>query len=138
MAKAKNLNVNFVANHEISHPKNNPLFKMIICEKKEGAADNFIFENAEKNDIVITRDIPFAERLVEKGIFVMNDRGTVFTKDNIHERLSERNFNLNLAQLGLSEKNASRYGNRELKKFADCFERKTSQLIVNENFSKKN
>ena len=68
----------------------------------------------------------------------MNDRGTVFTKDNIHERLSERNFNLNLAQLGLSEKNASRYGNRELKKFADCFERKTSQLIVNETFSKKN
>ena len=45
MAKAKNLNVNFVANHEISHPKNNPLFKMIICEKKEGDADNFIFEN---------------------------------------------------------------------------------------------
>ena len=59
MAKAKNLNVNFVANHEISHPKNNPLFKMIICEKKEGAADNFIFENAEKSESKKDYDILF-------------------------------------------------------------------------------
>ena len=137
MAKAKNMNVNFIANHEVSIPKNNPLFKMHIVEKTAGAADDYIFENAKQNDIVITRDIPFAARLVEKKVFVMNDRGTVFTKENISERLSERNFNLNLAMIGLSESTKSRYGQKELKKFADAFERHTSQLIVNETFSAK-
>lgn len=137
IAKAKALNVNFVANREIPHPKNDAHFKMFVCEKTEGAADDFIFSNASGNDIVVTRDIPFAARLVEKGIFVMNDRGTVFTKDNIAERLSERNFNLNLAMIGLSGNSTRHYGPKELKKFADCFERKTSQLIVNDTFMQK-
>ena len=137
IAKSKGLNVNFVANREISHPKNDSHFKMFVCEKKEGAADDFIFSKANGNDIVVTRDIPFAARLVEKGIFVMNDRGTVFTKDNIAERLGERNFNLNLAQIGLSGSSARHYGSKELKKFADCFERKTSQLMVNDIFIQK-
>ncbi len=135
MAKAKKMNVNFVANHEISIPKNDPHFAMHVCEKISGAADDYIFNKAGQNDLVITRDIPFAQRLVEKKIFVMNDRGTVFTKENIKERLAERNFNLNLALIGLTESTKSRYGQKELKKFADTFERHTSQLIVNETFS---
>ena len=61
----------------------------------------------------------------------------VFTKDNIKERLSERNFNMNLAAIGLGGSTGSRYGTKELKKFADTFERHTSQLIVNEIFSRK-
>lgn len=136
-AKAKDLNIHFAANHEISIPKNNPNFTMHICAKTEGAADNFILDNAAQNDLVITRDIPFAARLVEKNIPVMNDRGTIFTKDNIKERLSERNFNLNLAELGLGGGGKKSYGPKEFKKFADTFERTVSQKIVTETFSKK-
>lgn len=136
-AKAKSMNVSFVANREVPYPKNNPLFKMYITEKKAGAADDFIFENSKESDIVITRDIPFAARLVEKNIFVMNDRGKVFTKYNIQERLRERDFNLNMAELGFGSSD-NRYGQKELKKFIDTFDRQTSQLIVNENFFKAN
>ena len=50
---------------------------------------------------------------------------------------SERNFNMNLAAIGLGGSTGSRYGTKELKKFADTFERHTSQLIVNEIFSRK-
>lgn len=137
-AKPKELKVTFVANREISIPKNSSIFKMIVCEKKDGAADDYIYENIQENDVVITRDIPFAARLVEKKIFVMNDRGTVFTKDNIRERLSERNFNLNLAQIGLVNNSKKTYSQKELKKFADTFNRHVSQLMVNETYSKKN
>lgn len=137
IGKSKNLNECFVANKSVSLPENNPLFNMIVCKNTPGAADDYIFENCGKTDIVITRDIPFAARLVEKKIFVMNDRGFVFTKDNIGERLSERNFNLNLSILGLNEKSETRYGPKELKKFADTFERQVSQTIVSETFSKR-
>ncbi len=136
--KAKEISVIFAANHEISIPKNNPLFTMVVCPEKDQAADNYITETTKENDMVITRDIPFAARLVEKKIFVMNDRGVSFTKENIGQKLSERNFNMNLAAIGLGGNGGSRYGQKELKKFADTFERHISQLIVNETFSRKN
>lgn len=138
-AKSKNMNVIFVANREVPCPKNSPLFKMVICEKTSGAADDYIYKNCQNTDIVITRDIPFAKRLIEKNIFVMNDRGTIFTRENIDERLSERNFSLTLANLGLAGSSEKRYGQKELRKFATTFERHTSQLLMNELFlAKKN
>lgn len=138
LAKAKNYNVHFAANHEVSIPKNNPLFTMHICPKTPGAADDFIFENTSAQDIVVTRDIPFAARLVEKKITVINDRGILFTKENIAERLSERDFNLNLAQIGLGGGSENRYSQKELKKFADTFEPLTSQLAFNEIYINQN
>ena len=131
-SKSKKMNVVFVANHQIPCPEDSEIFKMVICEKKDGAADDYIFENCSDTDIVVTRDIAFAERLVKKQIFVMNDRGTVFTKENIGERMSERNFNLTLASLGLGGSGAKTYGKKELQKFAATFERQTSQLLMNE------
>lgn len=136
-AKLKDLTVYFVANRDISHPKNDSRFSMIICEKTEGSTDNYILSNATTKDIVITRDIPFAEKLTQLQITVMNDRGFLFTKDNIKEKLSERNFNLNLSFLGLNEGKKNSYGQKEYKKFTDTFDKIISQMIVNEIYSKK-
>ena len=55
---------------------------MEICPPGEGAADDRIVELARQGDLVVTRDLPLAERLVEAGIIVLDDRGTVFTKEN--------------------------------------------------------
>ncbi len=61
----------------------------------------------------------------------MNDRGTVFTKENIRERLSERDFSLNLAMLGLGISGTKRsYDKIDFKKFADCFEREMQKLLI--------
>ncbi|MBO6101515.1 MAG: DUF188 domain-containing protein, partial [Spirochaetaceae bacterium] len=49
--------VKFVANHDIPFKKNE-LFEMIVCENEKDAADNYIVENANPEDLVITRDIP--------------------------------------------------------------------------------
>lgn len=136
IGKEKSLNENFVANKQIELLSDSPFIKMFICEKTNGAADDFIFEKASENDIVITRDILFAARLVEKNIFVTNDRGYIFTKSNIQDRLAERNLNLNLSILGLNEKSPNRYSQNELKKFKETFEKQVFQLIVNENFLK--
>lgn len=105
-------------------------FQMIVVPSTEGAADDKIMELAKENDIVVTRDIPLAARLIEKKVTVMNDRGTIFTDENIGEKLSQRNFNLNLLELGLEKKKKSSYGEREFKKFCDCFERVVSQRVL--------
>lgn len=133
------LPVVFVANKEIegsetvgAGAQSNAVggFQMIIVPSTEGAADEKIMELANEKDIVVTRDIPLAARLIEKKVTVMNDRGTIFTDENIGEKLSQRNFNLNLVELGLEKKKKSSYGEREFKKFCDCFERVVSQRVL--------
>lgn len=123
LAKANGIPVVFAANHEIKDSSGWDALEMKIVPKTPGAADDFIFENAAGNDIVLTRDIPFAARLVEKKITVMNDRGVKFTSWNIEDRLAERNFSLNLSEIGLGGGKGNFYGEKEFNKFKLEFER---------------
>lgn len=120
----------FVANRPIKSDKNN--FKMILAENTKDSADNIIFENTTEKDIAITRDILLAERLVQKNIKTINDRGTCFSKENIKEKVEERNYDFNLAQLGFSGSKEKNYGTKELEKFKECFE-KILKKIYQEN-----
>jgi uncharacterized protein YaiI (UPF0178 family) len=105
---------------------------MEICPSGEDAADNRIVELARPGDLVLTRDIPLAGRLVEAAVFVMDDRGRVYTKENIREQLSLRDFMLELADKGLGGDRRASYSRRELKIFADTFDRILSRLIREE------
>lgn len=120
----------FVANHAISIPKSE-LFEMLISDATPDAADNIIVDKIGFNDIAITRDIPLASRLVEKNTTVINDRGTLFTPENIREKLSMRNFNKTLYENGLlSEKNSS-FGKKEANLFANCLDREIQKKLRN-------
>lgn len=120
----------FVANRVISIPKSEN-FHMIVTESEKDAADNYIFDNINDNDIAITRDIPFAARLVEKNIVIINDRGTLYNKDNISERLSLRNFNLSLFENGIESEKTSVYGKKELNAFSNCLDREIQKKLRN-------
>ena len=127
-AKRLQLKTYFVANRLISAPKSE-LFEMILADSSPDAADNIIVAKIASNDIAITRDIPLANRLVEKQITVINDRGTLFTPENIREKLSMRNFNKTLYENGLlSEKNSS-FGKKEANLFANCLDREIQKKL---------
>jgi uncharacterized protein YaiI (UPF0178 family) len=102
---------------------------MELCPPGEGSADNRIAELARQGDLVITRDVPLASRLVEKAILVIDDRGRVFTADNIRERLSLRDFTVGLAESGLGMERITSYGRKELKSFADSLDRELRRLL---------
>ena len=131
-AKRLEIQTKFVANREISIPQN-PIFKMIVTEATQDAADNYIVSNAEQNDLVITRDIPLADRLVEKDIVTINDRGLVFTRENIKEKLSIRNFNFNLYTNGIISEKTGRFGKKELNDFSNCFDREIQKKLRNQS-----
>ncbi len=122
------LNVNFVANKKISVQQEGK-YKMIICEATKDAADNYIYDNAGKNDLVITRDIVFADRLVNKDISTINDRGTIFNKENIKELLSTRDFDLQLANIGLVKHFNEGYDKKKFALFANSFDKTLHQLL---------
>jgi uncharacterized protein YaiI (UPF0178 family) len=117
----------FAANHPIPGISGENA-SMEICPPGEGSADDRIVELAQPGDLAVTRDIPLAERLVEAQVRVMDDRGTVYTKENIRYCRSLRDFSLGLANNGLGPERIALYGKKELKSFADSFDRELTKL----------
>ena len=126
------LKVSFVANKPIPSQEKAP-FEMIICSTEKDAADNYILEHCTQNDIVITRDLLFAQRLVEKQTTVMNDRGTVFSKENIGPLIKEREYNLQLAEMGLVKHFNEGYDKKKFSAFANCFDKTVHQKLTELN-----
>jgi uncharacterized protein YaiI (UPF0178 family) len=116
----------FAANRPIPGISGNAV--MEICPPGAGSADDRIAALARPGDLVITRDIPLARRLVEASILVMDDRGQVYTAENIRERLSLRDFMVGLAENGLRAERTANYGRRELKAMADSLDRILTRL----------
>ncbi len=87
------LSLCYVANRPLNLPPS-AFISQILSGKEEGSADEILVEKTRKGDMVITRDIPLAARLLEKNIIVINDRGRQFSLQNIRERLEERSFSL--------------------------------------------
>ncbi|MGN0729156.1 DUF188 domain-containing protein [Treponema sp.] len=117
-AEKKGTKVVFAANKDIQAPFKSSLFKMQICPKEKDSADNFIAENAAIGDIVITRDLLLAERILKRGITVMNDKGTVFTEKKLDYMLEERALSLQMKSLGVSTGGKGKcYGKSDLSSF---------------------
>ena len=127
MGNKLGIKVVFAANKKISCDTGN--FEMVVCPEEKDAADNYIFENCRPGDLVITRDIVFADRLVEKGICCINDRGTEFTREMIKERLSTRDFDLQLAEIGLVKHFHEGYDKKKFADFANSFDRIIHRLL---------
>ena len=101
---------------------------MELCPSGEGAADDRIVELARPGDLVITRDLPLAERLVDADVTVLDDRGKVFTKENIRALRSIRDFVVGLAENGLETERTASYGRKELTAFANSLDREINKL----------
>ena len=126
------LEVIFAANRNIPFEIENPLFKMIICREGKDSADDFIVSSMQENDIAVTSDMLLADRLVKSGRTVINDRGTVFTKENIVRFLEERELSLQMEALGLHKGKSSRsFGPKEEALFKECFYKILDTLIRN-------
>ncbi|MBR5095724.1 MAG: DUF188 domain-containing protein, partial [Treponema sp.] len=131
-AKKNPFELYFVANKEIKaddkdHAPQN--FKMIVRPQEDQAADNWILQNAQAGDIIITRDIPLAAALVEKNFRVINDFGKIFDKKNIERALKERELSMQMSQLGLGTKKRDTYGQKEFELFAETFNTEIQKIL---------
>jgi len=121
----------FTANRIIPLPPSSYV-RMEVSENLPDAADNSIVLQCQSDDIVITRDIPLAQRLVDMGITVLNDRGIIYTAENIRERLSLRNFNLELYERGIAGEKTEHFGKKELNLFANSFDKVLQKKLKNQ------
>jgi len=103
--------------------------EMVVVASGEGAADRALGARAVPGDLALTRDIPLAADLVAAGVAVVNDRGALYTAENVRERLSVRNFMAGLNAVGLKPESTSQYGKREWDEFVRTFDREFMKLV---------
>ena len=118
----------FVANRLIAIPEN-AFCTSIITSAEPQSADSYITAHAVPGDLVITRDIPLAKLLIDAHVCVINDRGTVYTAENIRERLSVRNFMYDLHANGLIPEKSKTFGKKDIAAFAQALDKQTQRLI---------
>jgi uncharacterized protein YaiI (UPF0178 family) len=67
-----------------------PLIERVIVDAGPDVADDWIAERAEAGDVVITNDIPLAERVLARGAAAITPTGRPFTKDSIGSAIATR------------------------------------------------
>jgi len=112
-----------VANQRVQVPLNNPQLSTVWVQGGPDAADRYIADHALEGDIVVTADIPLAAILVEKGVSVLDPRGDSYSKSNVRERLSIRDFMALLRDSGVETGGPKPYGERDKRAFAAALDR---------------
>ena len=85
------IGVILVANQPLSTPRI-PTVSAIRVGSGFDVADDHIVSLVEKDDLVITADIPLAAEVIEKQGKALNPRGELYTTANIRARLNIRDF----------------------------------------------
>ena len=99
VARRHGLGATIVANARMRIPDEDR-FTLVVVGDRFDAADDWIVERCERDDIVITGDIPLASRCLKKGAIVLDQRGGVFSEDNIGDALANRELLSHLRNLG--------------------------------------
>jgi len=99
VAERYRLAVFVVSNSWLRTPPD-PRITSIVVEDGPDAADDWIAARAGAGDVVITADIPLAERAIKAGAQALHPTGRPFTSDNIGSALASRSIGEHLRSFG--------------------------------------
>ena len=86
-------------------------------------ADNAIVKEMKSGDLVITADIPLASEVIAKDGHALNPRGEFYSKENIEERLTVRNFMDELRGSGVNTGGPATLSQKDRQAFANQLDR---------------
>jgi uncharacterized protein YaiI (UPF0178 family) len=91
VAKRCQLSVTLVANSWMRIPRE-PWLTLEVVGDAFDAADDWIVERVQPDDIVVTADILLASRCLKQGARVLGPTGKPFTEDNIGQTVATRDL----------------------------------------------
>jgi uncharacterized protein YaiI (UPF0178 family) len=113
-----NLPLIFVANKPLRLEKLANLSLILVPEGPD-VADDRIADLAQPGDLVITADIPLADKVVAKKAFAMNPRGQLYTEHNIKDRLAMRDLLGELRDNGMITGGPAAFNKKDRQAFAN-------------------
>lgn len=121
VARRYSLPVKLVANAWLQAPKD-PLIERVVVEAGPDAADDWIAERAGAGDIVITGDIPLADRALKAGAIVLAANGRPFTPDSIGSALASRAIGEHLRSVGEVTRGPKPFGAADRSQFLQALD----------------
>jgi uncharacterized protein len=115
------IKVILVANSAFSAPHEDWL-ELVIVSSEMDSADDWIVEHIDKNDIVITGDIPAAARCLKKGARVLGPRGVVFTESSIGNALATRDLMTHLRDIGIDTGGPAVFDKKDRSRFLQALD----------------
>ncbi len=115
-----------VANQALQVPPSE-LIRSIQVSAGFDVADDYIVQQAQSGELVITADIPLAAEVIAKGCLVLTPRGERYTADNIRQRLAMRDFLDTMRGSGLDTGGPAPFSHSDRQAFANRLDR----LLVN-------
>ncbi len=91
----------------------------MVVELGADEADNHIVELAQEGDLVITADIPLADRVVSKKAHAIDHRGELYSEENIKQYLAMRNLMSELRDSGEVTGGAAPFSKKDAESFAN-------------------
>jgi len=111
-----------VANKTLRTPPSSYISSILVGAGLD-VADNAIVRKMEPGDLVITADIPLASEVIGKDGHALNPRGEFYSKENIEERLTLRNFMDELRGSGVNTGGPATLSQKDRQAFANQLDR---------------
>lgn len=102
--------------------------QLIVVPSGPDAADDYIADNVEANELVICSDIPLADRIIKKNAIALDPRGEEFTERNMGDRLALRNLFTDLRDQGQMSGGQRAYDERDKQAFSNALDRILTRL----------
>ena len=116
VAKRYSLQVILVANSWMRTPDDTSI-KFVQVGNGFDEADEWIVDHVDKNDIVITADIPLASLCLKKGAYVLGPKGRVFTEESIGDALASREIASQLREHGMMSGGPAPFGPKDRSRY---------------------
>lgn len=113
------INTYVIANKKVNIGKSKYVNYMIV-DAGADEADNKIVELVKENDLVITADIPLADRTITKNAHAIDHRGELYTEDNIKNYLAMRNLMQEIRDSGEMTKGPAPFNQKNCQNFANA------------------
>jgi uncharacterized protein len=97
VAGRHDLVITYVSNSHMRLPVGEKV-KRVVVGGKADEADDWIVDQVQPNDIVVTADVPLASRAHKKGAKVISNVGKSFSEDSIGMALAMRNLMAHLRE----------------------------------------
>ncbi len=107
-----------VANKKITIGRS-MLITYLVVEQGADVADDYIIDMVQEGDLVITADIPLADRVIEKNAHAIDHRGVLYSKDNIKGYLAMRNLMEEIRDSGEMTKGPKPFTSKDTHEFAN-------------------
>jgi hypothetical protein len=125
-AERTQVQVTLVANQAVAVPRSQYIRSAQVAAGFD-VADNYIVQQVQPGDLVVTADIPLASEAIEKGCRALNPRGELYTVENIRQRLNMRDFMDTLRSSGIDTGGPAAFSQADRMAFANQLDRLLAQ-----------